>query len=100
MSAFGGKADIANSARRVRLRPKLTVSLHLRRYFSPKLSRFDSLISTFPNATACLFANSSTLKYFLHWCPISFDPAAIVTAIAVRRNADLSELKTRATWYF
>jgi hypothetical protein len=76
--------------------PTRTFSLRLHRYFPSELSCFDSLISTFPNSAACLVANFSMLKYFLHWCPIGFDPAAIVATIAVRRNSDLNELKARA----
>src|SRR5262249_38599088 len=37
----------------------------------------------------------SPREHLLHRCPVRFDPAAIMTAVAVRWNADLRERQSR-----
>ena len=42
------------------------------------------------------FAYSARDKDLLHWSPVCLNPAAVVTAIAVRRNTDLREFQLGA----
>ena len=64
------------------------------RYLAAKLSALDALSLVGFDSRPSPFADSAGCKDLLHRGPVGLDPSAIVTAIAVRRNADLSKLKT------
>ena len=43
-------------------------------------------------------ADLSGSEYFLHWCPVGFDPSSVVAAVSMRGNADLGEFEFRTTF--
>jgi hypothetical protein len=55
----------------------------------------DSLSLTGPYPCARLLADLAAFEYFLHGCPVCFDPASIMTAIPVRRYTNLRKFEFR-----
>src|SRR5262249_3510582 len=70
--------------------------LGLARHLSPKVLRLDPLGFGDSHPGTCLAADLSVREDFLHRRPIRLDPAAIMTAVALGRNADLREAQSRS----
>src|SRR6185369_12475708 len=70
------------------------------RYRPPELAGLDPFGLAGADSEPGFFAGDAGGKHFLHRCPIGFDPAALVAAITMWRNADLGEPQSRAAGNF
>ena len=71
--------------------------LSLPRHPSSKPLTVDPLCPIGVDSCLSPLADLSGSEYFLHRCPVGFDPSSVVAAISMRGNADLGEFEFRTT---
>jgi hypothetical protein len=64
-----------------------------------ELSSDDALSAVDSDPFTCLVTNLPAREYLLHRCPVSLDPAAVVTTVSMGWNSDLREFELRPAAY-
>ena len=72
--------------------------LSLLRHLSSKPLTIDPLCPIDLDSGPSPLADLSGSEYFLHRCPVGFDPSSVVAAVSMRGNANLGEFEFRTTF--